>query len=46
MYTNLVSTNCWHVKLDGLKFNGAAVKTIPYAIINPGAGSYLNPPWT
>ena len=27
VYTNLVCTSYWHVKLDGLKFNGAAVKT-------------------
>ena len=29
VYTNLVSISYWHVKLAGLKFNGAAVKT-PY----------------
>ena len=43
VYTNLVCTSCWHVKLDGLKFNGAAVKTIPYAIVDSGAAE---PPWT
>ena len=26
--TSLVSTSYWHVKLDGLKFNGAAVKIV------------------
>ena len=40
VYTNLVSNSY------RLKINGAAVKTIPYAIVDSGAGSQLNPPWT
>ena len=35
----LVSTSHWHVKLEGLEFNGAAVKTMPYAIVDSGPGS-------
>ena len=30
-------TNYWHVKLGGLKFNGAAAKIIPYAIVDSAA---------
>ena len=36
-FSNRVCTSYWHVKLDGLKFNGAAVKTIPDAIVDSGA---------
>ena len=46
VYTNLVSTSCWHVGLDGLKFNGAAVKTMPRATVDSVSGSQLDPPWT
>ena len=35
--TNLVRTSYGQVKLDGLKFNGAVAKTIPYAIVDFGA---------
>merc|ERR1712211_55709 len=33
-YTNLESTSYWQVNLDGLKLNGAAVGTTPYAIVD------------
>ena len=33
---NLESTSYWQVNLDGLKLNGAAVGTTPYAIIDSG----------
>ena len=35
--TSLVCTSVWHVELYGLKFNGAAVKITPYAIVDSGA---------
>ena len=34
MYTKLVCTSYWHVKLDGLKFNDAAVKTRLHDIVD------------
>ena len=37
MYTKLVCTSYWHVKLDGLKFNDAAVKTRLHDIVDSGA---------
>ena len=36
VYPNLVCFSYWHVKLDGMKFNVAAVKTIPHAIVDSG----------
>ena len=35
---------CHVIKLDGMKFNGASVGIIPYAIVDSGAGSQH--PWT
>ena len=46
VYTNLVTTNYWHVKLGGTKFIGAAVETKPHAIVDSGASPQLHPPWT
>ena len=35
-YTNLESTSYWQINLDGLKLNGAAVGSTPYAIVDSG----------
>merc|ERR1712135_172692 len=42
-YTNLESTSYWQVNLDGLKLNGAAVGTTPYAIVDSGTSLLAGP---
>ena len=44
-YTNLESTSYWQINLDGLKLNGAAVGSTPYAIVDSGT-SFLAKPTT
>ena len=46
VYPNLVTTSYWHVKLDGMKFNYAAVETISYAIVDSCGRCWLHQPWT
>merc|ERR1712107_153015 len=42
-YTNLESTSYWQVNLDGLKLNGAAVGSTPYAIVDSGTSLLAGP---
>ena len=42
-YTNLESTSYWQVNLDGLKLNGAAVGSTPYAIVETGTSLLAGP---
>ena len=44
-YTNLECTSYWQINLDGLKLNGAAVGSTPYAIVDSGT-SFLAKPTT
>ena len=42
-YTKLESTSYWQVNLDGLKLNGAAAGSTPYAIVDAGTSLLAGP---